>query len=608
MGPPASHRWVAYVPGTRGRGQLNIVADEGGGPATAAYGSCRVLFAGRLFNRADVASALEEQPGSEAELVLAAYRRFGEDVVRRFRGIFCFALWDAEAEVSLCVRDQVGVHPLFYAELESGVLISPSIAELVADSRVPDEINRTWVAGYIVNRWTSVDETFFSAVRRLPPGHFLRGHRGRRSTARYWQPDERPLPADARDLAEEFEGRALQAVARCLDEQPAAVLLSGGLDSASVAAVAADVAHKNGLPRPLALSVVIPPPEDEGLTQARIARSLGLTHLCVHVGYGGDETWLLEATNLAASSGLPPIAFAQTAYDSLIGDARERGARIILGGHGGDEWLFHPGHAADRVRRLDIPSLYRLWRAYYGYYPRTLTYSLRAVFWDWSVRMLISEAVRYAGRIAPSWYARRARTRMESAMPAWFAPDPALRDALRERWTASQPHERRDGYAAHNRRRALSHSSVIAVLEHAFVHGRELGVRIEHPFFDIDVVEFMHRVPFEVHTHNGEAKWLARRLLKSRLPDLAERWPRTVYGTNFVTQITKNQGTLAWKRSGGVPLLGELGVVDRDLLSSDGGRLQVAMQSDHSLLFLTLVVDNWLRARRISSKGGGNVT
>ena len=241
-------------------------------------GPLRGFFQGVLFDREDLAGS--SQPDcSDAKLVLQAYAREGEAALSRLRGSFVVAIVDGARGRAILARDPMGSHPLFYVEAGSCVLFAVSPGRLLGRAGVSREFNRAAIADHLCHRWPDPHETFFKAVRRVPAGTRAVLSKGRLQFDRYWdpapvgQPVQWLTPEEASGFDDVFE----RAVKRCLCHGQAGIFLSGGLDSISVAAVAAESARASGQSLPLALSLGFPDPEcNEQERQVAVARGLGL--------------------------------------------------------------------------------------------------------------------------------------------------------------------------------------------------------------------------------------------------------------------------------------------------------------------------------------------
>ena len=224
-------------------------------------------------------------------------------------------------------RDPVGVYPLFYASVEGEWLFSTSIEALTQHPRVSGEVNRAALADHLCHRWPDVEETFFKNVKRVPPGHVIRVGRSKQ-VRRYW---ELPIPGAGVDWIREdeldrFDELLDQAVERCLCLGPAAIYLSGGLDSVSVAAVAAENSQRKGLPPPWALSLGFPAECNEEEIQRGVAKNLGLPQVLMTLGDAvGHDGLLLAALKMNSHCSMPMLNPWNPAYHRLGLEGKQRG-------------------------------------------------------------------------------------------------------------------------------------------------------------------------------------------------------------------------------------------------------------------------------------------
>src|SRR6266849_5548216 len=240
VGPAGT--WLATLQCEGGR-RFEVTASAGASHSTASEGTCTVLFDGLLHSRREWLDDFSELAGataSDASLVLNAYLRWGEGLLDRVKGLFALIVWDGGNDLLLCARDPHGMHPFFYADDGRDLFLSASVEALVQHPRIPDAVDRVALADHLCHRWPKLDSTYYEAVRRLPGGYALRVRAGNRSVDRYWDPIPPGKPIDyiSDEEAGHFTELLDQAVERCLPGGPAAIYLSGGLDSVSIAALA----------------------------------------------------------------------------------------------------------------------------------------------------------------------------------------------------------------------------------------------------------------------------------------------------------------------------------------------------------------------------------
>ena len=571
--PPAysTGSWVATLaPGPQ---PFHFDADEHGARTVATSSGCTVVFDGLLHTRPEwlgrFTEASEAEP-ADAELVLRAYLAWGEEVLDRIKGLFALVVWDSKSESLLCARDPHGLHPLFYAESDGQLFLSASIEAIVAHPSVPADVDRVALADHLCHRWPTLDSTYFAAVSRLPGGYALRAGRNGRTVWRYWDPIPPGKPIDY--LADEevghFDELLDDAVERCLRAGSAAIYLSGGLDSITVAAVAKEAIERRGMDPLLALSLVFEHPlANEQAIQREVAARLDVPQEIVTIREAVGEGGLLaSALEMSARRPAPMINLWNPAYRYLAEHARARGYGVILTGNGGDEWLEAGVHKASQaLREGDVAAVFRLWSTMQRSYRFTRGTVARNVFWTYGLRPIVRDAA--AGvleRTSPQRLERLRRDRMEAARPAWVAADPALREAMFARYEQQ----------VRTRSRGALDSPIVAYeLEEFFESGREVGMRLLHPFWDADLTAFLARAPMRMLIRGGRSKGLVRQSLAQRFPDLGFERHRKVNASDFYRSVLTDEGRVAWSAMGGAEALAGLGVVDGAVLNRSMSRL-----------------------------------
>lgn len=540
----------------------------------AERGGVCAFFYGLLFDREALARSYGgvSPNASDAELVLSAYEQGGDEALSRLRGSFVVAVKDRARGRTIVSRDPIGTHPLFYVETGSQILFAASIQALLDQPGVSRSLNRAALADHIASSWPVPDETFFSSVRRVPPGWRAVLSGGRLEFEHYWNPFPEDRPIQWLDEAEtaRFDELFDRAVDRCLAAGPTAIFLSGGLDSISVAAVATDRVRQTGRPPPLALSLIFDDPAcNEESIQTSVARDLGLRHKLLGTREAtGPRPLIEQAIELNRGLSAPLQNTWLPMYLVLAGLARRDGARTILTGEGGDEWLtVSPYLAADLMHRgalVELAQLYFVLLRSYANPPLAVT---RNTFWTFGLRPLAAMA---AHRLMPRAFDANRLRRMLAGDPGWLAPDPGLRQQQARRAekalvNADPPH----GFYVREVLTGLNHPLVCLQAEERHEIGRQHGVCFMHPFWDADLVEMLCRVPPRLLNDGGRSKGLVRASLARRFPALGFERQRKVHATDYYRKlITDSASTLA-ALAGDFPALSALGVVDGKAARAD---------------------------------------
>jgi len=564
-------------------------------------GDITVFLTGTLYNVPALLGSEAGKATSGADAVLRAYRRWDSDLARRTEGVFAAVIWDAKRETLLCVRDALGTYPLFYASAGDDVLVSTSADALVREPGVSRTLDRNVIADQLCHRWPDRSETYYEAVRRLPPGHFVEIRRGTRHVSRYWNPVEPGGSVDwvREDELEQFDELLDQAIARGMALGPAGIFLSGGLDSVSIAAFAIDRARRNGREEPWALSLIFPTAEaNEEIVQRGVARRLGMRQalLGFHEAVSPDGV-VADALEISAGLPAPLLNIWFPAYRSLTAEGAERGCKVIFTGGGGDEWLtVSPYLAADLLKSLDFRGLGRMWGMTSRSFRLSRLATLRSLLWNFGGRPLAGAAL---GRISPSALAAyRVRT-MRRETPEWIAPDAVLRRRIMDRASRSAREQERHGsFYLRESRLGLDHSLVSMEMEELYETGLRTGLPVRMPFWDAQLLDFLYRTPPDFLNEGGRAKGLVRQMLARKFPDLGFERHKKVLASNFFTQIMAREAPRAWKRLGGAQALESLGIVDaRRLHSAMNDVFQRNLHQDVSRIWNVLTVEAWVRSQ-----------
>jgi asparagine synthase (glutamine-hydrolysing) len=333
-----------------GHRRLSIIDIDGGSqPMWSTDGSIAVIFNGEIYNYVELREELINlrhpfRTSSDTEVLIEAYRAWGLDSIRRFRGMFAFALWDERNQQLVLGRDAFGKKPLFIVE-NSGVLFASEIEPLLRFPGADREINPLAVNNYLLNRYVTGPETFFRAVRKLPPGCYLLWRNGRSDIVRYFTP---PLETTAPDISD--FGDAVRMFQETFDDAvrlrmrsdvPFGAYLSGGLDSSAV--VATMVRHTSERVRTFSVGFHETPYSE--LEHARIvARQFGTDHHELLL----EPKHFMEHWPTAVLHRGAPVSEASDIPIMLLSRMASREVKMVLTGEGADEMLAgYPKHRAE---------------------------------------------------------------------------------------------------------------------------------------------------------------------------------------------------------------------------------------------------------------------
>ena len=429
-------------------------------------GGVACLLDGHVYNLAELTG---EEARDAAAALAGLYARHGAELLPRLRGDFALLLWDRDAATGLLARDQLGGRPLHLHRRDGWLAFASELRNLVRvlpETPAPDaEAFEQWLA----TSTHAGDRTLLRGIRTLEPGHCVElGGAGASEPRRYWEPAFRRR-AGGDDPATAVRQALVRAVARrASDSESTAILLSGGIDSASVAGVAAALPEAGRRPR-RAYTVTFPghPEIDEGPLTAAVASAAGLEGTSLRLESGsviGGALPYIEAWLAPPSS--PNLFFLRPLLDRAHAD----GTRVLLDGEGGD-----------------------------------------AVFWHASV--LIGDRLR-SGRVAAAWS-------LAGRLPEYGVPT-TTRRRLRElrEWGLRQagPHGAEPRWWRFLTDGVLGPGSRL-LHDVSRRHAALAGLEPRHPLLDLDLVELVLGLPPELAFDRRFNRPLLRQAVDGLVPD-----------------------------------------------------------------------------------------
>lgn len=333
--------------------------DAGAQPMVSADGMTALVYNGEVYNHADLRAAIRRidprpfRSTCDTETVLRAIETWGADALRRFRGMFALAWWDARRGVLTLARDPLGIKPIYHATAGGEVIFASEPAPILRHPAVRSAPNLAMISAYLTTiRTTLGSDTLFDGVHAVEPGTAVRFDMNR---------DARPaveqyyIPTPTDEIEEGAGGRVREAVtqsvrAHLISDAPVCALLSGGLDST----ITATVAHERiaGL-RTYVAGAESGADDDDLAVSGRVAAELGTRHGRVVVTRAMfRERW----PEMVRAMGTPLSTPNEVAINAVAAGLRADGCVVTISGEGADEFFAGyeaPMLAAWRFSRMD---------------------------------------------------------------------------------------------------------------------------------------------------------------------------------------------------------------------------------------------------------------
>jgi len=504
-----------------GHRRLSIIdLSTGQQPLYNEDGSVCVVFNGEIYNYQELVPELTRlghtfRTRSDTEAIVHAWEQWGPECVRRFRGMFAFALWDRNRETLFLARDRLGVKPLYYAALPDGTLIFGSeLKALAAHDGLARTLDPYAIEEYFALGYVPEPRTIYRGALKLPPAHTLTVARGKPlpEPVEYW--DVR-FTLDARigdgEASEELVRRLRESVQlRMISEVPLGAFLSGGVDSSAVVAAMASLSSE---PVNTCSIAFADPAYDESAFAKKVADRYRTRH---HVDRVESDDFDLIDTLAATydepyadSSAIPTYRVCQLARTHVT---------VALSGDGGDEsfagYRRYRLHLGEEKLRRALPLGMR--RPLFGLLGRVYPKA------DWAPRMFR----------AKSTFEALARDSVE----AYFHGVSIMREPMRRQLFSNGLRAELGGYSAievfHRHAERANREDPLALVQYLDLKTYLVGdintkvdrasmahsLEVREPLMDHPLVEWLATLPSSLKVRGGEGKYCLKKAMEPHLP------------------------------------------------------------------------------------------
>lgn len=432
---------------------------------------------------------------SDSRLLLHAYEAWGEECVNHVAGDFSFGIWDSRQRQLFCACDQFGIRQFYFSDVPTGLIFSNTLDCVRLHPCVSDRLNDTAICDFLlfgVNNEEST--TSFADIRRLPRAHWLKWSADGIEFRKYWRPptDGEIRYKKRREYVEHFSELLHKAVADRIRGHSAGVLLSGGVDSSSVAAVAKEIELKEGCPKIRAFTLTSADGEDvDGTAALTVANALGIPFHPLRLEGEPFQSWSANRFHF-------PEPVAGPFVTDMLSHSEQMAEQtaVLLSGEGSDNLMnceptYHLRRAWKRGRRKQ---------------------AARNAVEHVVARFSAPDGIRGTLRRFRSLASRP----VELQFPQWMNEDLVVRLKLRERWL---DHGSSIPWKAHPEHPG-SYASLFFPqwrlfferLDAAYTHA---ALDVRHPFLDLRLVEYLLAIPAMPWFFR---KFLLRESMRGRLP------------------------------------------------------------------------------------------
>lgn len=466
-----------------GHRRLSIIdlSERANQPMVDAESGLALVFNGTIYNHPELREELQARghhffSSGDTEVIIKAYAEWGEDCVRRFKGMFAFAIWDMRRRTLFVARDRMGIKPLYYAFDGKVFRFASNTQALLATGDLDSEFDPLALHNHFtLHAVVPAPRTIFKNIRKMPPAHTLTIHAdGRQELKRYWElTARRPAqPKSEQEWTEAIHDALMQAVKRRIEiaDVPVGVLLSGGLDSSLLVGLLAE-AGVSGL-KTFTVGFEDQPEEkgSEFEFSDPVAEAFATEHHKFHIA---NREVLLRLPEAVGHMAEPMVGQDAVAFYLLAEKVSEH-VKVVQSGQGADE-------------------------VFGGYF--------------WYPQMAEAEGD-FIDRFAPFYFDRDHDEYLQMMDPAYHVRD-YTSELVGERLRDIQGDEFIDRVLAFDTTTLIVDDPVKRVDNMTMAHGLEARV----PFLDHELVELAMQMPPEMKLRGGSGKYALKQIARGLLPD-----------------------------------------------------------------------------------------
>ncbi len=301
--------------------------------------TCCIVYNGELYNFLDLRPELEAKghifrTRSDTEVILHAYEEWGTDCLRRFNGMFAFAIWDERNKILFLARDRIGEKPLYYYQSDDRLIFASEIKAILADPSVPRKLNLRGLANFLAFCHAVAPETIYQNIYKLLPGHYLIARDAHVKIVQYWDVRDEPQLPDGVILSEDEYAENIMCLLhdsvhrRMIADVPVGAFLNGGST-----VVALMKWHTTEPVKTFSLGFSIGGAYNELSDARRVAKYLGTEHHELQV----EHVDLVNTLRTLVYHYDEPFGDAAGFPLYLLSRFAREHIKVVLAGDGGDE-------------------------------------------------------------------------------------------------------------------------------------------------------------------------------------------------------------------------------------------------------------------------------
>lgn len=510
---------------TLGHNRLSIIDLNPEANQPMNFGKYWIVFNGEIYNYKELRAELHQKgvqfsTSSDTEVILKCFDFYGQDCVKRFIGMWSFAIYNSESEELFCSRDRFGIKPFYFIYANQSFYFSSEIKSLKITPHFSSDLNLSQVARGLQLGWIGFEnQTYFKGVQSLEPGHNLIFSKGELTISHYWDYPQNQLHTKIENSVQQFRSLFQDSLSlHVRSDVPVGATLSGGLDSSSIVTSML----KNNLSSQLETFSIYY--EEVGFDERPFIETIEKKYpnqFRLNLYSPNQKEIAEDFHSISNSMDFPLTGSSPISQYYVMKLVQSRGIKVVLSGQGADDYMGGYMHSfyrlhADYLRKFQFRKFLASFHGYKGIQSASNS-KMFDVFLKSSLSMVLNENKLY-------------ETEFHRYMPF------LMKESVEWNSLNSKYHSKFSDFHFV----LMNYSSLPTLLHYEDRNSMAHSIESRVPFLDHRLVELLFQLPAEDKINHGWTKYILRESMSNVLPQEIQ-WRKDKKG--FVTP-----GEISWLR------------------------------------------------------------
>lgn len=505
-----------------------------------------IIYNGEIYNFKELRKELEKKghkfkSNTDTEVIIHAYEEYGFNCVKKFNGMFAFAIWDSNKKLLFLSRDRIGIKPLYYSKINKEFIFASEPKAILLWDKIKPELSEEGFYHYLTFKTVPAPNTIFEKISKIPAGHSLIFKDNKIKLLKYWDIYDTKIDykIKEKDAIKNILKLLKKSVEyRMIADVPVGALLSGGLDSSSLVALMSELTEK----QVNTFSVFLPKTNKYELKCAKlISEKFQTKHTEIEVT---DEQLLKSMPTLAKQKSEPISNYDSPLIYEISKKAKSRGVTVLMSGEGPDELFCGYDNYPGLIKLHKIANYLKLIPT------KKLVYSFIEKLDDKSnkkyealLNVILNNNLNKSRKVMPFWIRAFNEHVKQKILKKETKNFPNSYKFFEDYEYNNKGTKDKEGFLQTLRYAEFKLRLPDHILRRVDVFSMLASVEARVPYFDHNLVEYaMSLSPSKLHLKNKIPKYILKQSMKNRIPNEILNREKLGFNAEFSTQTKRDMG------------------------------------------------------------------